>query len=187
MRDARIATCALAIFAIAVPAGAQDSRSSANRIVQPGLNAQKRLAKEVRHELVMLPYYGVFDNLEYGVDGGTVTLTGSVVRPVLKSDAEAAVKGIEGVDKVVNNINVLPVSSVDDQIRVAVFRAVYGDSNLNRYAVRAVPPIHIIVENGRVTLVGAVSSQGDKDLAGLRANGVPGIFAVTNNLQVSAE
>ncbi len=186
MKNTRL-VIALAISALAIPAGAQNSRSSANRIVQPGVNAQNRIAKEVRHELVMLPYYGVFDDLQYSVNGATVTLMGDVVRPVLKSDAETAVKGIEGVEKVVNNIKVLPLSSMDDRIRLAVYRAIYGDSSLNRYAVRAVPPIHIIVDNGHVTLVGAVVSQADKKLAGIRANGVPGTFSVTNNLTVSSD
>jgi hyperosmotically inducible periplasmic protein len=185
MKNAQLAV-ALAL-AIAIPAGAQGSRSSANRIVQPGAAVQKRLAAEVRHELVMLPLYGVFDNLEYSVDGDAVTLSGSVARPVLKSDAEAAVKGIEGVGKITNNIRVLPVSPMDDELRMSVFRAIYGDTTLSRYAVRAVPPIHIIVENGRVTLVGAVGSQGDKDLAGLRANAVPGAFSITNDLRVTAD
>ncbi len=186
MRNARF-TIALAVFAMVLPAGAQNSRSSANRIVQPNVNAQKRIANEVRHELVMLPFYGVFDDLGYSVNGTTVTLTGSVVRPVLKSDAENVVKRIEGVEKVIDNIKVLPVSPMDDRVRMAVFRAIYGDPSLNRYAVRAVPPIHIIVENGHVTLVGAVGSEADKNIAGIRANGVPGTFSVTNNLQVSKE
>ncbi len=186
MRNARLAI-ALALFAVAIPAGAQNNRSSANRIVQPGVNSQNRLAKEVRHELVMLPLYGVFDNLAYSVNGSTVTLTGSVVRPVLKDDAAAAVKHIEGVDKVVNNIKVLPLSPMDDRIRMAVFRAIYGDPTLSPYAVRAVPPIHIIVENGHVTLVGAVGSQADKNIAGIRANAVPGAFSVTNDLVVSSD
>lgn len=187
MTNARLTIGALAILAMAVPAGAQDSRSSANRIVQPRINADKRLATEVRHVLVMQPYYGVFDDLEYSVDGSTVTLFGNVVRPALKSDAETSVKEIEGVEKVVNKINVLPLSTIDDQIRMAVFRAIYSDPTLNRYAVRAVPPIHIIADNGHVTLVGAVGSEEDKNLAGIRANTVPGIFSVTNNLRVSAE
>ncbi len=186
MKNACLAI-ALAISAVAVPAGAQNNRSSANRIVQPGPNSQSRISKEVRHELVMLPLYGVFDDLAYSVNGSTVTLTGDVVRPVLKDDAAAAVKSIEGVDKVVNNIKVLPVSPMDDRIRMAVFRAIYGDPTLSPYAVRAVPPIHIIVENGHVTLVGAVGSQADKNIAGVRANGVPGTFSVTNDLRVTSE
>ena len=155
---------------------------SADRVGMP----QDRLVREVRHELVMLPYYGVFDNLSYRVDGGTVTLMGQVTRPTLKSDAENVVKRIEGVDRVVNNIEVLPLSPNDDRVRLAVYRAIYGFPSLNRYALNAVPPIHIIVANGKVTLEGVVASQGDKDAANVQANGVPGVFSVTNNLRVEA-
>ncbi|HLN02768.1 MAG TPA: BON domain-containing protein [Bryobacteraceae bacterium] len=147
-------------------------------------SSTERIAKEVRHELVMLPYYGVFDNLAYKVEGDTVTLMGHVTRPTLKSDAENVVKRIEGVEHVKNEIEVLPPSPNDERIRRAVFRAVYGNPTLERYALQAVPPIHIIVKNGNVTLVGVVASEADKNMAGLKANGVPGVFAVTNNLQV---
>ena len=144
-----------------------------------------RIYKEVRHELVMLPYYGVFDNLSYKVDpDGTVTLIGQVSRPTLKSDAENSVKRIEGVEKVVNNLEVLPTSGNDDQIRRATYRAIYGNSVLSQYQLRAVPPIHIIVKNGHVTLEGAVARQMDKQIAGMQANGVHGAFSVTNNLVV---
>ncbi len=147
-----------------------------------------RIYKEVRHELVMLPYYGVFDNLAYKVDpDGTVTLLGQVVNPVLKSDAGNAVKRIEGVEKVVNNIEVLPTSGNDDRIRRAAYRAIYGNSVLSQYQLRAVPPIHIIVNNGRITLEGAVARQMDKQIAGIQANGVQGAFSVTNNLVVEEQ
>ncbi|HTP30582.1 MAG TPA: BON domain-containing protein [Candidatus Acidoferrales bacterium] len=153
---------------------------------QPGSQAAyDRLVKEVHHELVMLPYYGVFDNLAYRVDGSTVTLLGQVTRPTLKSDAENVVKRIEGVEKVDNEIQVLPLSSMDDRIRLAVYRAIYGFTGLDRYALQAVPPIHIIVANGNVTLEGVVDTQADKDLAGVRANTVSGVFKVTNNLQTA--
>jgi hyperosmotically inducible protein len=142
--------------------------------------------REVRHELVMLPYYGVFDNLAYRVDGTTVTLVGQVTRPTLKSDAENVVKDIEGVEKVVNQIEVLPLSGMDDRIRLATYRAVYGTQGLDRYALNAVPPIHIVVSNGKVTLEGVVANEGDKNLAGVKANGVSGVFSVTNNLRVEA-
>ena len=146
--------------------------------------ANDRIVREVRHELVMLPYYNVFDNLAYRVDGNTVTLFGQVTRPTLKSDAENVVKKIEGVERVVNNIEVLPPSPDDDRIRQAVYRAIYGYPSLNRYALAAVPSIHIIVKNGRVTLVGVVANEGDKNVAGIQANSVPGVFSVTNDLQV---
>jgi hyperosmotically inducible protein len=144
----------------------------------------ERITREVRHELVMLPYYGVFDNLAYKVDGSTVTLLGQVTRPTLKSEADNVVKKIEGVEHVANEIEVLPTSPNDDRIRLAVYRAVYGHTALNRYALQAVPPIHIIVKNGNVTLEGVVANEGDKNIAGIQANGVSGVFAVKNNLQV---
>ena len=166
-----------------IPAAAQyDPR--ADRAVQPRGAGQDRIGKEVRHELVMLPYYGVFDDLEYSVDGNTVTLMGRVTRPTLKSDAEKAVKHIEGVEHVDNEIQVLPLSPMDDHVRIAEYHAIYGQPGLDRYALQAVPPIHIIVDNGHVTLVGVVASQGDKDMAGIRANTVSGVFSVDNKLKV---
>jgi len=147
-----------------------------------------RIIKEVHHELVMLPFYGVFDNLAYKVDpDGTVTLLGQVARPTLKSDAEKAVKGIEGVEKVVNNIEILPTSLNDDRIRRAAYRAIYGNSVLSQYQLRAVPPIHIIVKNGNITLEGVVARPMDKQIAGIQANGVHGAFSVTNNLAVEEQ
>ncbi|MGA2600453.1 MAG: BON domain-containing protein [Bryobacteraceae bacterium] len=150
-----------------------------------GDTSPEHITKEVRHELVMLPYYSVFDDLAYKVDGGTVTLYGYVTRPVLKSDAERAVKSIEGVQTVVNNIEVLPVSPNDDQIRRAVYRAIYSQPGLDMYSLRAVPTIHIIVKNGHVILTGAVGNNGDKERAGIAANGVPGAFSVTNDILVA--
>jgi hyperosmotically inducible protein len=148
---------------------------------------REKLSKEVRHQLVMLPWYSVFDNLAYKVEGDKVTLYGQVTRPTLRSDAEAAVKSIEGVSSVVNNIEVLPLSPMDDEIRRAVYRTIYGDPGLSRYSVQAVPSIHIIVKNGNVTLEGVVDNETDKNLAGLRANGVPNVFSVKNNLVVAGE
>jgi osmotically-inducible protein OsmY len=144
----------------------------------------ERITREVRHELVMLPYYGVFDNLAYKVEGPTVTLVGQVTRPTLKSDAENVVKRIEGVEHVKNEIEVLPVSPNDDRIRRAVYRAIYSDPTMDRYAIQAVPPIHIIAKNGTVSLEGIVATEADKNIAGIRANGVSGVFSVTNNLRV---
>lgn len=147
-----------------------------------------RLEREVRHELYMLPYFGVFDNLAFKVDpGGTVTLLGQVRRPTLKSDAERAVKGIPGVDTVNNQIEVLPVGPNDDRIRLRTYRAIYRTDSLERYAIQAVPPIHIIVKNGHVTLEGAVGSEMDKTLANIKARGVSGVFSVTNNLRVTKD
>ncbi|HZU21908.1 MAG TPA: BON domain-containing protein [Terriglobales bacterium] len=146
---------------------------------------QDRIAREVRHQLVMLPYYSVFDDLAYKVDGSTVTLYGATLEPGLKRDAEAAVKHIEGVDKVVNNIQELPPSPMDDQIRRAEFRAIYATPQLQKYGWYAVQGIHIIVDNGHVTLTGVVDNQADKDIANLKANSVPNVFSVTNDLQVA--
>ena len=145
---------------------------------------REKLAKEVRHQLVMLPWYSVFDSLEYKVKGDKVILSGQVTRPTLKSDAEAAVKSIEAVSSVVNNIEVLPLSPMDDQIRRAVYRGIYGDPGLSRYSIQAVPSVHIIVKNGNVTLEGVVDNEADKNLAYLRASAVPNIFSVKNNLVV---
>lgn len=170
--------------AFASPNPQQENRET-GALSQKGID---RIVKEVHHELVMLPFYGVFDNLAYKVDpDGTVTLLGQVARPTLKSDAENVVKRIEGVDKVVNNIEVLPTSINDDRIRRATYGAIYGNSVLSPYQVRAVPPIHIIVKNGNVTLEGVVARQIDKQIAEVQAKGVQGVFGVTNNLQVEEE
>jgi hyperosmotically inducible protein len=145
----------------------------------------QRIAKEVRHEILLLPYYGVFDILTYKVGSdGTVTLSGGVTRPTLKSDAENALKRIEGVERVDNQIKVLPLSGNDDRIRREAFRSIYGFPSLNRYAWESVQSIHIIVENGTLTLEGLVDNQGDKDTAGIQAQGVSGAFKVVNNLKV---
>ncbi len=177
MKLYRLLAASLFTAAIAAPEISAQDRASAK--------GEDRIAREVRHELVTLPYYSVFDNLAYKVDGYTVTLFGQVTKPVLKSDAEKAVKRIEGVENVVNNIEVLPLSPMDDQIRRAVYRAIYGQPGLEMYSLRAVPTIHIIVKNGHVTLNGAVGNEGDKQRAGIAANGVPGVFSVTNDLLVN--
>lgn len=149
---------------------------------------QSALAEAVRHELVMLPYYTIFDDLAFHVDGSTVTLVGAVTNPVLKSDAGNVVKGIKGVTEVNNQIKVLPLSPMDWQIRRAEFRAIYGYPQIgDRYGHQALPSIHIIVENGHVTLEGVVANQGDKNLIGIRANTVPNVFSVTNNLRIETK
>ena len=147
-------------------------------------NYEKWLTREVRHELVQVPWLSVFDNLQYSVNGSEVTLGGQVWQPVTKQDAETAVKGIEGVTKVNNNIEVLPLSPMDDQIRRAEYRAIYGAPELQRYAMGVLPSIHIIVKNGHVTLIGAVDNQMDKNVAEIRAKSVPNVFSVDDNLQV---
>jgi len=168
---------ALALSALAIPAFLSAEVG--------GTKSDADLAKRVRHELVMLPYYSVFDNLAYKVDGNTVTLYGEVTRPTLKSDAGRVVKHIEGVQNVVNNIQVLPLSPFDNQIRRAEYRAIFGFGPMYRYAMGAVPSVHIIVNNGHVTLEGVVDNEADKNIAGIRANGVFGVFSVTNDLRVA--
>lgn len=156
------------------------------RNIQASDQVEARIAKEVRHELLMLPYYSLFDDLEYCVQGRTVTLNGSLTseHSVTKGDAENVVKKIEGVDKVVNNLKVLPPSPMDDQIREKTYRAISDTGGLSKYFWEAAPSIHIIVANGRVTLAGYVMNEGDKNMAGIAANGVSGVFQVTNNLRV---
>lgn len=167
------------LFAFCVLSSAQDAQRA------PSPRGQERIAREVRHELLMLPYVDVFDYLAYNVNGYEVTLIGAVVRPSIKSDAENVVKRIEGVEKVNNQIEVLPPSSMDDGLRLRLFRAIYGYPPLQKYELGVLKPIRIIVKSGRLTLEGVVDSDADKNLVGLRANTVPGIFSVTNNLQVA--
>ncbi len=158
-----------------------DSKSTRTR--DPA-HYEQWLSRQVRHKLLMLPWYTVFDNLEYSVHGYRVTLEGQVTRPVLKSDAESAVKHIEGVEGVDNRIEVLPLSPFDDRIRRAEYRAIYSYPMLQRYSLGANPSIHIIVKNGNVTLEGVVANQADRNVANIRANGVPDVFSVTNHLAV---
>ena len=175
----------VAVLLMFPAAFAAKSEKNHNDAFFGGTVDENRIASQVRHQLLMLPYYGVFDDLAFRVDGSTVTLLGAVTRPTLKDDAERAVKRIEGVTKVINQIEVLPLSPNDDQIRLAEYRAIYGDPALStRYGFRALPSIHIIVKNGHVTLEGVVANKADRDLVGIRANSVPGVFSVTNDLQV---
>jgi hyperosmotically inducible protein len=146
-----------------------------------------RIEREVRREIVMLPFYSLFDHFTFRVDGQTVTLMGKVSRPTLKSDAENVVKKIEGVETVKNEIQVLPLSPNDDRLRLTLYQAIYGHSALQTLAIRAVPPIHLIVENGNVTLEGVVANEMQKNIANAQANGVSGVFSVTNNLRVEKE
>lgn len=158
--------------------------AQANQVPQ---KAEDRITREVRHQLLLLPYLTVFDNLTYQVNGYDVTLLGQVTRPVLKSDAENAVKHIEGVEHVNNQIEVLPTSPMDDQLRRRLYIAIYRYPALEKYAMPVIKPIRIIVKNGHVTLEGVVDSESDKNTAGIRANSVSGIFSVKNNLQVATK
>jgi hyperosmotically inducible protein len=146
--------------------------------------AIEHIQKEVRHEILMLPYFGVFDDITYKVEGYKVTLMGQVTRPTLKSEAGNVVKRIEGVAQVDNQIEVLPTSFMDDQLRLRLYRAIYGYPALERYAMPVIKPIRIIVKGGNVTLEGIVDSEADKNLVNILANGVSGIFSVTNHLMV---
>jgi hyperosmotically inducible periplasmic protein len=165
-------------FAASIDQGSQQITKSADS------RLEQRLSGEVRHELNMIPQFTVFDNLAYRVDGGTVTLFGQVRNAIVKDSAEARVKHLEGVERVDNQIEILPASFNDDRIRRRVAVAVFNDARLFNYGIQAVPPIHIIVKNGHVNLVGMVRTQADKDSAFIRANGVSGVFSVENNLQV---
>lgn len=145
-----------------------------------------RIQKQVAHELNMLPYANVFDYMNFTVDeNGTVTLSGEVTNPTLKSDAGRVVKHVEGVERVENQIKVLPVSFYDARLREQLYRSIFGYPGMERYAMGANVPIRIVVDNGHVTLVGFVNSQADKNIAGIRANSVPGTFSVDNQLQVA--
>lgn len=162
---------------------AQDLNASpANEALSP--ESKDKLVREIRHELIMLPYYNVFDNLVFSLQGRHVTLSGQVTNSSVKNDAGNVVKRIEGVEGVTNNIEVLPPSSMDDRIRRQVYNSIYSYGPLFKYGNMSVPPIHIIVKSGRITLEGVVDTEGDKNLAGMRANIVPGTFGVTNNLRV---
>ncbi|HKV78768.1 MAG TPA: BON domain-containing protein [Candidatus Sulfotelmatobacter sp.] len=174
----------LSIVAVILAMTISSSSAAAQREASP--QAVERIQKEVRHEILMLPFLDVFDNIAFKVDGDNVTLLGQVTRPTLKTDAERVVKRIEGVEKVDNQIEVLPVSNNDDRLRIRLFRAIYGYSALQHYALPVIKPIRIIVKNGNVTLEGIVDSEADKNMVNLRARGVSGSFSVTNNLAVSS-
>ena len=182
----RILSC---LFSVMLGAGslvtmAQPSADTPTFDTSADQRSQDRIVRQVRHELVMIPQLSIFDNLAYRVDGNTVTLLGQVRNPIIKDEAQSAVKHIEGVQQVNNQIEVLPTSFNDDRIRRQVARAIFNEPRLFEYAVQPVPPIHIIVKNGHVSLEGVVANQGDKDVAGIRANGVPDVFSVENDLQV---
>src|SRR6267143_3613183 len=174
----------LRFLLVACLALAFGSPAVGQQATQPSSLASERIAKEVRHELLMLPFFGVFDNIAYEVDGYNVTLVGQVTRPTLKSDAENVVKKSEGVEHVDNQIEVLPPSPMDDRLRRQLYSAIYGYPALQKYALGVQQPIRIIVKSGKVTLEGVVDSEADKNIANIRANSVSGVFSVTNNLQV---
>lgn len=173
---------AIALVAALVVAASVAAAAPADRMSERA--AFEQLAKKVRKELVTLPWYGVFDNLAYQIDGSTVTLSGQVVQPSTRKDAERRVRKLKGVERVVNNIEVLPLSSFDDSIRANTYRALFGwNSPLFRYGRGVNPSIHIVVSGGHVTLEGVVTNEGDRRLAYMLVNSVPGVFSVTNNLR----
>jgi hyperosmotically inducible periplasmic protein len=178
---------AIALLLIAPMASPQGRRAEGQ--MSSEARARALLVKEVRHELITLPYYGVFDWLQFEAQpDGTVTLQGQVTRPTLKSDAEKVVKDIESVTKVDNQIEVLPLSPNDDRIRRAIYVTLFNfDSPIYRYGMGAVPSIHIIVKNGNVTLKGIVDSEGDRNLANVRVNGISGVFSVKNELMLTSD
>jgi hyperosmotically inducible protein len=162
--------------------------SGSNVPQKSNVESRIQLEKNIRHELIMLPYYTVFDDLQFQIeDGDTVILSGKVVWPLLKDDAEDAVKDVKGVRKVINNIEILPPRPFDNDIRRREFYAIYSQIGFEKYAIQAVPPIHIIVDNGNVTLKGVVVDEYDKNAAGLVANSIPNVFKVTNDLRVLKE
>lgn len=178
----KAAAAVLASLALVAPAAVR-----AQNGVSGSSPSEIRIGKEVRHEIVMLPYLNVFDFINFKVDGPDVTLTGAVTNGAVRIDAEHAVKGIEGVQHVYDKVVLLPPSGTDQRIRLALFRSIYGYAPLQKYALPVVKPIRIIVNMGRVSLEGVVDNETDKNLVQIRANGVPGIFSVTNNLQVVKE
>lgn len=173
--------CGGAGAAIAQQSGTVNSGGSGNLAA---MAANSKLERQIRREILTLPFYGVFDAIGFQVSGDTVTLNGFVVQPVTKKEAGEAVGDVTGVSKVVNNITVLPLSPGDDRLRAQIYRAISNEGGLYRYLLGANPPVRIIVNNGRVLLVGTVANQTDKNLAGIAANGVTGVFKVENNLQV---
>jgi hyperosmotically inducible periplasmic protein len=187
MRRTGIWTLGVALAAVFATCVAPAQTSTPKKSARPVDNVATSLSREIHHQLLVLPFYSVFDSINFTLDGRKVTLTGQVLRHTLKEHAEAEVKSIEGVDTVVNQIEVLPVSATDDDLRRAVYRALYEDRILERYATQTVPPVHIIVKNGHVALEGTVESVSDKNLAGARAATVPNITGIKNDLQVHAK
>lgn len=199
MRSMRLQVLSLtAVFVLAAGVALAQEGGSQNQngiSVLPGLKqqitganpAEVKIAREVRHEIALLPYYTLFDDIRFTVNGNSVTLMGDVVNPALKRDAGNAVKHIDSVETVQNNINVLPPSSNDDQIRHAVARRIFSFGGLSRYSWEAAPSIHIIVKGGHVKLIGVVDNVGDRNAAGIQAKTVSNVFSVDNQLQIANE
>ena len=182
MRPMRMALLIFLLQPLVAGSPANARQGTASR--SSSRNSEAYITREVRHELAGVPWYTVFDILQYSLSGNDVTLKGAVTEPTVKTDAENAVKHIEGVENVNDQIEVLPVSPMDQQIRLAEYRAIYLNPLLSRYGLGSYQSIHIIVKDGHVTLEGTVDNQQDKNAASLAANGVPNVFSVTNNLVV---
>ena len=189
MRKAFIGSC-LAVLLLGAAAWPQITVdpvvADVKAVASPtGDKNETRIAKEVRHELLMLPYYSLFDDLGFTVHGNNVELTGAVLDGALIGSAENVVKRIEGVEKVTNNIKMLAPSPLDDRIRREAARTIFSTGGLSKYSWEAAPSIHIVVDNSRIRLIGYVMNEADKNMAGIAANQVPGVFSVKNDLQVS--
>ena len=176
LKKTRLLVLSLALGLAALPALAATHSGPAEDLA--------RIAEQVRKRILTLPFYSLFDNVSFTLQGDKVTLNGEVYRPSMRKSVERAAFSVEGVNKVVNNVEILPTSTHDDRIRILTLRALYGHPLFDRYGIQAVPPIHIIVKNGDITLEGAVNREMEKNLAGILANGVSGAFSVTNNLRV---
>jgi hyperosmotically inducible protein len=184
MTSKRLRFLTLLVISAGFPLAIIRAQSSAANSKSPGIEISEPLTRALRHQLLVLPYYSVFDTIDFSISGDTVTLTGQVLRPTLKAHAEAAVKSLEGVGRVINNIEVLPCSAADDELRREVYRAIFEDTELAKYAIQAVPPIHIIVKNGAVTLVGKADKEADIALTAKEAEKVKGVASVQNLLTV---
>jgi hyperosmotically inducible protein len=192
---AALTIMALAFASISAPAAPAPQKKSKKSRLESRPRAEGEaadrdyLVKEIRKELVTLPFFGVFDWLEGKVEpDGTVFLAGQVTRPTLKKDAQRRVEKVEGVERVINQIEVLPLSPNDDRLRRAVFRELFNfNSPLFRYGQQPIPSIHIIVSRGKLVLKGVVANKGDSDIANIRARGVPGLFEVRNDLKIERD
>ena len=176
------AAMAAALLLTAGIAGASNGPDAAAQ------SSDEALAKQVRHQIVTYPHYTIWDDISFRVNRGNVLLVGDVNQPYKKSDLQKIVAHVPGVVSVNNQLKVLPLSNMDDRLRLQVARAIYGDPSLSRYGMQALPPIHIIVDNGHVTLTGVVSTSMDKQVAGVRASTVGLSFGpINNNLQVEIQ
>ncbi|MEW6730890.1 MAG: BON domain-containing protein [Acidobacteriota bacterium] len=194
MQRAKVMLLVLAILfsiveIVPVIAGTRDNRRAAKVQLRTRGNRSSLafIQERIRKRLASLPYYSVFDNLYFNYDGETVVLGGEVARASLRKDAEKAVEDVEGVERIVNRIEILPLSTVDNRIRAQAYRQLFSHPQLSRYAIQPVPPIHIIVKHSRIKLEGVVANRSDKIVAGMLANQISGVFSVVNNLRVEKD